>query len=106
MKASCLCCLYIYINISVLTIEIILYLQQFFTGTRDVVLMFCHMNTSGSGALSSEEFSSIYDAITLQWDLQYSTIPWYRAAWWPLRMLCTGAHAAIKWPYFETLVCK
>ncbi|CAL1678014.1 unnamed protein product [Lasius platythorax] len=74
--------------------------------TRDIVLMFCHMNASGSGALNCEEFLSIYDAATLQWDLQYSNIPWYRATtWWPLQMLCTGAHTVIKWPYFETLVC-
>ncbi|KAM0727680.1 Two pore calcium channel protein 1 [Formica fusca] len=73
---------------------------------RDVVLMFCHMNASGSGALNCEEFLSIYDAATLQWDLQYSNIPWYRTTtWWPLQMLCTGAHTVIKWPYFEMLVC-
>ncbi|XP_012232885.1 two pore calcium channel protein 1-like isoform X2 [Linepithema humile] len=72
--------------------------------TRDVVLMFCHMNTSGTGALSSEEFFSIYDATMLQWDLQYSTIPWYRTAWSPLQMFCMGAHTFINWPYFETLV--
>ncbi|XP_012535254.1 two pore calcium channel protein 1 isoform X1 [Monomorium pharaonis] len=73
--------------------------------TRDIVLMFCHMNVSGSGALNSEEFLSIYDTNTLQWDLQYSSIPWYRAMWWPLQTLCTSAHTVIKWPYFETLVC-
>ncbi|KAL6441388.1 hypothetical protein ACFW04_003544 [Cataglyphis niger] len=73
---------------------------------RDIVLMFCHMNASGSGALNCEEFLSIYDAATLQWDLQYSNIPWYRTTtWWPLQMLCTGAHTVIKWPYFEMLVC-
>jgi len=77
-----------------------------FTAMRDVVLMFCHMNVSGSSALSCEEFSAIYDAITLQWDLQYSNIPWYRNTWWPLQMLCTCAHTFIKWLYFETLVCK
>ncbi|KAH0955047.1 hypothetical protein HN011_005174 [Eciton burchellii] len=71
---------------------------------RDVVLMFCHMNVSGSNVLSCEEFSAIYDATTLQWDLQYSNIPWYRNTWWPLQMLCTCAHAFIKWLYFETLV--
>ncbi|XP_014475943.1 PREDICTED: two pore calcium channel protein 1-like isoform X1 [Dinoponera quadriceps] len=72
--------------------------------TRDIVLMFCHMNVSGSGALNCEEFLSIYDTTTLQWELQYSNIPWYRTTWWPLQVLCTGAHIAIKWPYFETLV--
>lgn len=78
-----------------------------FIAIRDIVLMFCHMNASGSGALNCEEFLSIYDAATLQWDLQYSNIPWYRATtWWPLQMLCTGAHTVIKWPYFEMLVCK
>lgn len=77
-----------------------------FIATRDVVLMFCHMNVSGSGALNCEEFLSIYDTMTLQWELQYSNIPWYRTAWWPLQVLCTGAHTVIRWPYFETLVCE
>lgn len=77
-----------------------------FIAMRDIVLMFCHMNVSGSGALNCEEFLSIYDTTTLQWELQYSNIPWYRTTWWPLQVLCTGAHTAIKWPYFETLVCE
>ncbi|KAG7205135.1 hypothetical protein KM043_005505 [Ampulex compressa] len=72
--------------------------------TRDIILMFRHMNTSGSGVLSSEEFLSIYDAIILQWEPQYSTVPWYHTTWKPLQMLCTGANSAIRWPYFETLV--
>jgi len=77
-----------------------------FIAMRDIILIFCHMNVSGSGALNCEEFLSIYDANTLQWDLQYSNIPWYRTAWWPLQTLCTGAHIVVKWSYFETLVCK
>jgi len=85
---------------------IITHCYTYFIAIRDIVLMFCHMNTSGSGALNSEEFLSIYDAATLQWDLQYSNIPWYRATAWPLQMLCTGAHIVIKWSYFEMLVCK
>lgn len=62
------------------------------------------MNTSGSGALNSEEFLCVYDAITLQWEPQYSTVPWYHTTWQPLQTLCTAAHAAIRWPYFEILV--
>ncbi|XP_034946569.1 two pore calcium channel protein 1-like isoform X2 [Chelonus insularis] len=72
--------------------------------TLDVILMFRHMNASGSGALSCEEFLSVYDVTTLEWEPQYSGIPWYRTTWPPLQMLCTGAHAAITWPYFETVV--
>ncbi|XP_012251798.1 two pore calcium channel protein 1-like isoform X2 [Athalia rosae] len=71
---------------------------------RDVLLMFRHMNVAGNGTLSSDEFIEVYDATTLQWDPQYSSIPWYHAAWQPLQILCKGAHAAIVWPYFETLV--
>ncbi|KYN42644.1 Two pore calcium channel protein 1 [Trachymyrmex septentrionalis] len=70
----------------------------------DIVLMFCHMNKTGNGALNCEEFLSIYDANTLQWSLQYSDVPWYRTLWWPLQTLCKGANAMIKWSYFETLV--
>ncbi|XP_011298862.1 two pore calcium channel protein 1-like isoform X1 [Fopius arisanus] len=72
--------------------------------TLDVILMFRHMNASGSGALSCEEFLSVYDVTTLQWEPQFTGIPWYHTAWPPLQMLCTGANAAIMWPYFESLV--
>lgn len=71
---------------------------------RDVVLMFQHLNASGSGVLSSEEFLNVYDTIMLQWEPQYSTVPWYHSSSRPLQILCTGAHAAIRWPYFETLM--
>ncbi|XP_043497418.1 two pore calcium channel protein 1-like isoform X1 [Polistes fuscatus] len=72
--------------------------------TRDIVLMFRYMNVSGSGALNSEEFLVIYDATMLQWEVEYSNIPWYHSAWQPLQMLCVGAHTAIRWTYFESLV--
>lgn len=81
-------------------------LFQYFTATRDIVLMFRYMNTSGSGALNSEEFLVIYDATMLQWEVEYSNIPWYHTAWKPLQMLCVGAHTVIRWSYFESLVCK
>lgn len=68
--------------------------------------MFCHMNTSKNGALTREEFLSIYDATKLQWNLQYTNLPWYHTTWWPLQILCTAIHSVIKWSFFETLVCK
>ncbi|OAD53411.1 Two pore calcium channel protein 1 [Eufriesea mexicana] len=71
---------------------------------RDTVLMFQHLNASGSGVLNVEEFLNIYDTIILQWEVQYSTVPWYHSTSQPLQILCTGAHAAIRWPYFETLM--
>ncbi|XP_020294298.1 two pore calcium channel protein 1-like [Pseudomyrmex gracilis] len=71
---------------------------------RDIVLMFCHMNTSKNGALTREEFLSIYDATKLQWNLQYTNLPWYHTTWWPLQILCTAIHSVIKWSFFETLV--
>ncbi|XP_016904333.1 two pore calcium channel protein 1 isoform X3 [Apis cerana] len=71
---------------------------------RDIVLMYQHLNASGSGVLSIEEFLNIYDTIILQWEPQYSTVPWYHSTSQPLQILCTGAHAAIRWSYFETLM--
>ena len=73
---------------------------------RDVVLMFRLMNTSGTGTLSTEEFLSVYDVAVLCWEPQYSSIPWYHAAWKPLQFLCKGANIAISWPYFESVICK
>ncbi|KAH0552146.1 hypothetical protein KQX54_006200 [Cotesia glomerata] len=72
--------------------------------TLDIILMFRHLNSSNSGALSCEEFLMVYDVTTLEWEPQYSGIPWYHTAWPPLQMLCNGAHIAIRWPYFETFV--
>ncbi|XP_026296691.1 two pore calcium channel protein 1 isoform X2 [Apis mellifera] len=71
---------------------------------RDIILMYQHLNASGSGVLSIEEFLNIYDTIILQWEPQYSTVPWYHSTSQPLQILCTGAHAAIRWSYFETLM--
>ncbi|XP_033207244.1 two pore calcium channel protein 1-like isoform X2 [Belonocnema kinseyi] len=71
---------------------------------RDVVLMFRLMNASGTGTLSTEEFLSVYDVTVLCWEPQYSSIPWYHAAWRPLQFLCQGANIAISWPYFESLI--
>ena len=68
--------------------------------------MFRYLNTSGNGRLLSDEFLNIYDATVLTWEPQYSNVPWYHMAWPPLQILCQGAHAAINWAYFETLVCK
>lgn len=68
--------------------------------------MFRHMNASGTGALSCDEFLSVYDVTTLQWEPQYSSIPWYHTAWKPVQMLCNGANVAIMSPYFEAIVCK
>ncbi|XP_031828550.1 two pore segment channel 1 isoform X2 [Nomia melanderi] len=71
---------------------------------RDIVLIFRHLNASGTGVLSSQEFLNIYDTITLQWEPQYSSVPWYHGASQPLQILCNGAHAAIRWSYFETVM--
>ncbi|XP_043269050.1 two pore calcium channel protein 1-like isoform X2 [Venturia canescens] len=72
--------------------------------TLDIVLMFRHMNASGTGSLSCDEFLSVYDVTTLQWEPQYSSVPWYHTAWKPLQMLCNGANSCIMSPYFEPIV--
>ncbi|XP_011497956.1 PREDICTED: two pore calcium channel protein 1-like isoform X3 [Ceratosolen solmsi marchali] len=71
---------------------------------KDTVLMFRYLNISGNGVLSSDEFLNVYDATVLTWEPQYSSVPWYHMTWPPLQIFCQGAHAAIAWPYFETLV--
>ncbi|XP_014213828.1 two pore calcium channel protein 1-like isoform X2 [Copidosoma floridanum] len=71
---------------------------------KDIVLMFRYLNISGSRFLTSDEFLNVYDATVLTWDPQYSSVPWYHMAWPPLQILCQGAHAAINWRYFESLI--
>ncbi|XP_078040114.1 two pore segment channel 1 isoform X1 [Augochlora pura] len=71
---------------------------------RDIVLIYRHLNASGSGALSSQEFLNIYDTIVLQWEPQYSSVPWYHSASKPLQILCNGADAVIRWSFFETMM--
>jgi len=40
---------------------------HFASGQRDIYLLFKLLNISHTGLLSEEEFSSIYDAVSLKW---------------------------------------
>ena len=68
--------------------------------------MFHHLNMSGSGVLTAEEFLSLYDAEILVWERQYSSVPWYSTAWQPMQYVCQGARILTEWKYFEHLLCK
>ncbi|KYM97934.1 Two pore calcium channel protein 1 [Cyphomyrmex costatus] len=71
--------------------------------TRDIVLMFCHMNKSKSGSLNYKEFLSFYDANTLKWSFQHSNEYWRRTFIF-VQPLSKLANVIIKWRYFEALV--
>jgi hypothetical protein len=73
---------------------------------RDVVLMFKELNPTGSGLLSVEEFYSVYDAVMLKWEAQFSQIPWFHTTWSPLQTFCQFTHDFVTWKYFEYIVCK
>jgi two pore calcium channel protein 1 len=75
------------------------------TSQRDIILIFRQLNTSGTGALTEDEFLGIYDAITLRWRLKDPPDPWFSAAWPPLRMFCRAARTVVTWEYFEHIVC-
>ncbi|XP_068901999.1 two pore calcium channel protein 1-like isoform X3 [Tenebrio molitor] len=74
------------------------------TSQRDIILIFRQLNTSGTGALTEDEFLGIYDAITLRWRLKDPPDPWFSAAWPPLRMFCRAARTVVTWEYFEHIV--
>ncbi|XP_046979764.1 two pore channel protein 1-like [Schistocerca americana] len=71
---------------------------------RDVVLMFKYLNSSGSGTLSLEEFYSVYDAVLLCWEPQFSQAPWFHTSWAPLQNLCQLIHDLVLWKYFEHII--
>lgn len=68
--------------------------------------MFHHLNTTNTGYLTCDEYENIYDSITLQWEAQFSNIPWYHTAWQPIQALCNVANKIIMWPHFETGICE
>jgi len=70
------------------------------------MLMFKELNTSGSGSLSLEEFYSVYDAVMLKWEAQFSQIPWFHTTWAPLQTFCQFTHDFVTWKYFDYIVCK
>ncbi|XP_072156093.1 two pore channel protein 1 isoform X2 [Bemisia tabaci] len=71
---------------------------------RDVVLMYKYLNTSRTGVLTMDEFYNVYDAVLLNWEAQYSNIPWYHSAWMPLQSLCQLCLNVVRWNYFEHIV--
>ncbi|RZF38082.1 hypothetical protein LSTR_LSTR006481 [Laodelphax striatellus] len=73
---------------------------------RDTLLIFKQLNTSNSGFLKIDEFCNIYDAVTLQWEAQYSNIPWYHGTWIPERLqtVCQLTHTIVSEKYFEHAV--
>ncbi|GJQ79890.1 hypothetical protein Trydic_g18337 [Trypoxylus dichotomus] len=74
------------------------------TSLKDIVLMFRLMNTTGDGALTSEQFMNIYDVAHLKWHMKDPPDPWFSAAWPPLRCFCRAARRLILWPYFDHVV--
>jgi len=70
------------------------------------MLMFKELNASGSGSLSLEEFYSLYDAVMLKWEAQFSQIPWFHTTWAPLQTFCQFTHDFVTWKYFDYIVCK
>ncbi|PNF19757.1 Two pore calcium channel protein 1 [Cryptotermes secundus] len=71
---------------------------------RDVVLMFKELSATGTCSLSLEEFYSVYDAVTLKWEAQFSQIPWFHTTWAPLQTFCQFTHDFVTWKYFEYIV--
>ncbi|XP_054279606.1 two pore calcium channel protein 1-like isoform X2 [Macrosteles quadrilineatus] len=72
---------------------------------RDILLMFKQLNTSNSGAITLDEFCSVYDAVSIDWEVQYANIPWFHSAWMPLQRFCQLMHNVVMWTHFETIVC-
>lgn len=66
--------------------------------------MFKQLNTSNNGGLTVEEFSCIYDAVTLRWTIKDPPEPWYSKSWRPVRLICSCSRKLVFWPYFEHIV--
>ncbi|XP_077289206.1 two pore calcium channel protein 1-like [Arctopsyche grandis] len=81
-------------------------LMRYFTphkSTRDVLLMFKQLNGTASGALTLEEFLSVYECGALRWAPQHDRAPWYGALG-PIEVLGRAAFNIVNWPYFEHIV--
>lgn len=72
---------------------------------RDTLLMFKQLNTSNTGALSLEEFVSVYECGALKWAPQHDRAPWYGALG-PIEVIGRYSSYIVNWQYFEYLVCK
>ncbi|XP_067014675.2 two pore channel protein 1 [Anabrus simplex] len=71
---------------------------------RDTVLMFKYLNVSSSGTLSLTEFYGIYDAVLLNWDAQFSHIPWFHTTWAPVQTVCQLCHDLVTSRYFDMVI--
>lgn len=70
----------------------------------DVMLMFHYLDSSGSGALSQEDFFRVYDAVMLSWEPQFAHTPWFHTAWAPLQSVLQRTHDLVHWKHFEIVV--
>lgn len=68
--------------------------------------MFKQLNHTNTGALTVDEFISVYDAVTLKWSPKDPSEPWYSKTWLPFRTVCKYSRIFVTWPYFEHIVCK
>lgn len=76
------------------------------TSNLEVLLMFKQLNHSGTGQLTVEEFSMVYDTVTLKWSVKDPSEPWYSRIWAPFKYICKYCNKFVMWPYFEHIVCK
>lgn len=67
--------------------------------------MFKQLNGSGSGALTLDEFLSVYECGALRWAPQHGRAPWYGALG-PVEVIGRVASTIVNWPYFEHIVCE
>lgn len=67
--------------------------------------MFKQLNTDTStGGVTRTEFANLYEVFALRWVPQAARAPWYARS--PLEPIARAAAAAVKWPYFEYVVCE
>lgn len=68
--------------------------------------MFHYLDSSGSGALSQEDFYRVYDAVMLSWEPQFAQTPWFHTAWPPLQSVLQRMHDLVHWRHFEIVICN
>lgn len=74
------------------------------TSNLEVLLMFKQLNHAATGQLTVEEFSMVYDTVTLKWSAKDPSEPWYLRIWTPFKYICKYCNKFVMWPYFEHIV--
>lgn len=76
-----------------------------FAAYRDVYLMFCLLNTSGTGLIDQSEFYQVYDVLCLKWAVREEEPFWFhRLRSRHMAAVINQVHRLITWKIFDYFI--